>query len=338
MRESAVIESAFDEAFSEEISQLISESTDLTNPEAYIDNEIPVDIIQLVEDPYYLGGQVILQPAVLDVLWDIEDPDVREVDFEIGKGSGKSEICSLSQIYGAYVVTRLKYPQKFFGLADATIIAAVNVSIGREQAKDVVFQSVKQKIESSPYFKSLSPVVLAKEIVLPNNVHLYCGHSGDKAWLGYATIRGVMDEVNYMFDNQSRNVAKQLYDALHGSMLTRFKDSYKLVSVSSVTLPTTWLHTRVVQAIKLGNEYTQRIRDMRLEVLKSFPDGRQMVKIWYPNQVSSEQITKTLAQEHSLETLSIGEPESIPLSDTASGAVYTSRTVEVRANKVIDGI
>jgi len=338
MRESAVIESAFDEAFDEEISQLISTNTDLTNPEAYIDNEIPVDIIQLVDDPYYLGGQVQLQNAVKDVLWDIEDPGIREVDFEIGKGSGKSEICSLSQIYGAYVISRLKYPQKFFGLADATIIAAVNVSIGREQAKDVVFQSVKKKIEASPYFQSLSPVVLAKEIVLPNNIHLYCGHSGDKAWLGYATIRGVMDEVNYMFDNQSRNVAKQLYDALHGSMLTRFKDSYKLVSVSSVTLPTTWLHTRVVQALKLGDEYIQRIRDMEMEVLQRFPDGRQMVKVSFPNGVTSDQVIRTLAQEHGLETLNIGEQEALPISDSQGGREYSSRTVEVRANNVIDGI
>jgi len=335
MRESAVIESAFDEAFDEEISQLISQSTDLTNPEAYIDNELPVDIIQLVEDPYYLGGQVELQPNVREVLWDIEDPEIREVDFEIGKGSGKSEICSISQIYGAYQVSRLKHPQKFFGLADATIIAAVNVSIGREQAKDVVFQSVRDKIDKSPYFQSLSPSVLAKEIVLPNNIRIYCGHSGDKAWLGYATIRGVMDEVNYMFDNQSRNVAKQLYDALHGSMLTRFKDSYKLVSVSSVTLPTTWLHARVVQALKLGHAYEKRIRNMRIDVIKKFPDGRQMVNVLYPDSATPEQVKRTLALDFGLETLTVGEEEVLI---TDSGDACTSRTVEVRANTVIDGI
>ena len=67
MRESVVIEDAFGQAFDEEISQIISASADLRNPEVYTDNELPVDIIQLVEDPYYLGGQVQLQDSVLEV-------------------------------------------------------------------------------------------------------------------------------------------------------------------------------------------------------------------------------------------------------------------------------
>lgn len=293
------------------------------------------------------GSETLKQWAESDILWEeiteIEDVGELEcadiVNSEVGNSfvaetfiTHNSEICSISQLYGAYVVSRLKFPHKFFGLSESTLIAAVNVSIGREQAKDIVFQAVRGKIEASPYFQSLNPTILTKEVIFPRNLRIFCGHSGDKAWLGYATIRGVMDEVNYMFDNQNRNVAKQLYDALHGSMKTRFPSSYKLVSVSSVTLPSTWLHARVVKAEKEGTEYVRRIQTMKVEVLQSFSDGRQLIKLQHPVDATEDELRRTLAVDHGKRLISLTPGEK------SEGVDLLESTAEVSNGVIIEGI
>lgn len=290
-------DSLFSSFFESELDSHISSTGSLQDPEVYKGSKLPVDIIQFVEDPYYLGGQVKLQPNVKQILWDIEDPSIREVDIQVGKGSGKSEVCSCTQCYGTYILTCLRTPHKFFNIANSAIIASVNVSIGRLQAKDVVFQGVKGKIESSPYFQKLGFNALTYEIVFPNNIKIYCGHSADRTFLGFATFRGVMDEVNKMFDNQNRNVAKALYGMLSGSMETRFPNHYKLVAVSSTTLPTTWLNTRMNQAIREGDQYQSRLRFLEMEIIEKYPDGSLLVRVSVDPSMEGEPLEDSLARE-----------------------------------------
>lgn len=297
------IRDAFDDILNEELDVLVSSTADRREETIYKSGKRPVDVIQFVEDPFYLGGQVELQPNVKRLLWDIEDPEINEVDLELGKGSGKSELAQITQCYGAYLVSCLKHPQQFYGLSRSTIIASVNVSIGREQAKDVIFKGISSKIEHSPYFQQLKPIIMTREIELPDNIHLYCGHSADRAFLGYATIRGIMDEVNYMFDNQNRNVAKQLYDALSGSMVTRFPPAqypgaYKLVSVSSMTLVSTWLNSRITQAKNDGDPYVRRVQ-MTVEDVQSL-GSTKLVRIVCQTEPTDDEMRRTLLVDHQL--------------------------------------
>lgn len=433
------------DVFKDEFDQLLASKATLKDKEVYKDNILPVDIIQFVEDPYYLGGQQILQPEVLQALWDIEDPDVREVDLEVGKGclprgtpvwdptvgaykpigygliskilgsdngvltesgflgevytglkecvliscgsksivtsvdhkfntpfgkvraedltmgsivatidgipedekpyvwsavthteydgthecydiieseaennfvasaflisnSGKSECSAISPLYGVYLLTRMKNPHRFFGLSSATIMAAVNVSINEKQAKNVVFQSIKSKTSLSPYFQSIGAKELSIELEFPGNIRVFCGHSGSQAFLGYGTIRGVMDEVNYMFDNSQKAVAEELYGTLLGSMNTRFPDHYKLISVSSMTQPNTWLHQRTDEAERHGTEYVRRLRGMQVNVLSSYPDGRKLVKVITRDSATQAELAKNLAMEHQMSIVGMVQP------------------------------
>jgi len=292
------IEDELDSLFDLEMNDLLAETGDKNDESVYEEDRKPVDIIQFIEDPYYLGGQVQLQPAVKDILWDIEDPEVREADLQIGKGSGKSEICGILQCYGGYLATWLKNPQKFYGLSTSTIIASINVSIGRDQARDIVFQSVKFKTEESPYFQKIGFQTLTTSIKLPKNVRIYCGHSGDKAFLGYGTIRGVMDEVNYMYDNKNRNVAEDLYHALHGSMKTRYPDKYKLIAVSSMTLPSTWLNQRAMQAERDGSDYIRRAK-VQVKTIQDLADCT-LVRVSCEVKPSDEELSRGLLADHGL--------------------------------------
>lgn len=293
------LDACFDEILEEEFTHALRDHDDLFEPSLYKDNEPPVDILTFIDDPYLSGEPIDFQPAVREILWDIEDPDIREVDLEIGKGSGKSELCITSQVYGVYLLTRMKDPHRFFGLAYHNLIASINVSINREQAKDVVFKGVKEKIESSPYFRSLQPDILTQEVRFPGNISLFCGHSGSKAFLGYATIRAVMDETNYMLDTNNRSQAEELYGMLTGSMKTRAPEHYKLVSVSSTTLSSTWLHQRIQQAQTEGAPYTRRI-PMQVNVVTELPGGKLILEVIADQPYAMGEIKHTLDTDHQL--------------------------------------
>lgn len=298
------LDALIDEILAEELNSMMREPGDLSDPSLYKDNEPPVDVLTFVDDPYLSGDPVNFQPAVREILWDIEDPDIREVDLAIGKGSGKSEICITSQLYGAYVLSRMKDPHGFLGLASHNLLASINVSISERQAKDVIFQGLRHKIESSPYFRSLSPDILTQEIRFPGNITLFCGHSGSKAFLGYATIRAVMDEVNYMYDSSKRSQAEELHRMLSGSMKTRAPNHYKLIDVSSVTLGSTWQAQRVKQAQTEGVPYIRRV-PMDVKVITTLPNGTKILEVTAEHKYPQDEVARTLDTEHQLDVVKI---------------------------------
>src|ERR1043166_8597115 len=174
----------------------------------------PPDVIQIVEDPYYLGGQIAIEPEVLDLLWDIEDPEIR-------KFGAKSTIAAITQLVGIIECLHLVNPQAYFGLDASTIISCATVSVSRDQAKLVIFQSIRNLVSKSPYFQSQNPNICGTWIDFPKNVKVLCGHSGSTAQLGMGTLRAAMDETNYMVDNDNRNVANDLYDMLSHALGNR---------------------------------------------------------------------------------------------------------------------
>lgn len=249
---------SFDSAFSEEFDTGISEDSNY----AYLDDKFPVDIVQFAEDPKFLNLKGSLYKEIKNFLIDLEDPAIREIDMILGKGSGKSTIATIFSAYGCYKLLQMKNPQATFQLTPQTPIYSINVSISAKQAKDTVFSGISYLIEHSPYFKNLKPTIGAETIALPKNIFLFCGHSNSAAFLGYPTYRAVMDEVNFMTDTNNRSVSKKLYNALRGSLKTRFPNSYKILSISSDSLPNSFLRERLsdLKLKKLKDEQKQNCK------------------------------------------------------------------------------
>lgn len=239
-----------------ELDAVSGQSKSLADPSIYIGDEPPVDIVEFVESSEFLGSQVKCDPEVLQLLWLIEQEWVRDAYVEVGKGSGKSLIGSIVPVYGAYLILKMKEPQKFFDLSPATIIATINVSISEKQAKEVIFNQIKALVMEAPWFKAhVKFEPLTQEVKFPERrVTLYCGHSNSTAFLGFATVRAVMDEANYMMNTSNKNVAETLFTALKGSLLTRFPDFYKLLAISSAATPGAWLHQEVESTKRDGQE------------------------------------------------------------------------------------
>ncbi|HAA54141.1 MAG TPA: hypothetical protein DCE42_05265 [Myxococcales bacterium] len=294
------LEALLQDAFEEELGHLIRTPGNLYDPTLFKDNKLPANVLEFIDDPYLSGDPVNLDKEVRNVLWDIWDPEIREVDIEVGKGSGKSEICILSQLYGGYFLSRMKDPHRFFGLGKHSIISSINVSINEKQAKRVIFKGIQDKIESSPYFQSLKPVVLTEEIRLPGNISLFCGHSGSKAFLGYATIWAVMDETNYMVQTSTRSGAEELYGMLSGSMKTRAPNHYKLISVSSVTLGSTWLHQRIEEAKRQGDIYARRI-PVEIDIISENSDGSVILEVSSKDPCTKEEVKRAVLEQHQVQ-------------------------------------
>lgn len=266
----------------------------------------PPDVIQILEDPYYLGGQISLEPEVRDLLWDIEDPEVREVDLEVGKFGAKSTVAAITQLVGIIQCLHLVNPQHYFGLDASTIISCVTVSINRDQARLVVFQRIRDLVSKSPYFQALQPNICRTWIEFPKNVQILCGHSGSTAQLGMGTLRAAMDETNYMVDNDNRNVAHELYDMLSDSMTTRFPQHHKLIAISSVTMGSTWLHQRVTQSQTEGEVYARRIPDLQAQEQRPLGGGESLLKVVCDREESRASLSRTLAMEHQLSMVDAG--------------------------------
>ena len=261
-------------------------SLDSSGEDLYGDLGYPPDLMTFVADPYYLGSQVEVEPQVAQLILEIGANDVREAFVQLGKGSGKSLVATVIPLYETCKMLHMKDPHMHFHLARATLLTAINVSIGEKQAKNVVFKQIKDMVENSPFFKSINHKTKTVEIEFPDhNVAFICGHSRSTAFLGYGTFAAVLDEANYMIDTKGRSAAEDLYTALRGSLMTRFPLTYKLLAISSASTPTAWL-TKQVNAIKrAGNP-------VALSEIGVIPTYRKIVEKKSKADVSIDEILK----------------------------------------------
>lgn len=240
--------SAIDDLVFDIFNGVVEESTSVSytenDAEAYENDKLPVDIIEFAESPDYLHLRGQLFNQVKYILAELENPAIREGDLILGKGSGKTLLAQVFSMYGSYKALEMKNPQQLYGLTSNSSIYSINVSISQAQAKDNIFSGIEELVKKSPYFRGKFRIK-SLEIELPKNIFFMCGHSNATAFLGYPTLRAVMDEANYMVDNNNRSVAQQLYTALRGSLKTRFPKSYKLLAISSDSTPNSFLRDRV---------------------------------------------------------------------------------------------
>ena len=191
-----------------------------------------VDMEEFVLSSEYLNCQTVY-PKVMDILWELDKPEIREAYLALGKGSGKSFISSIMKARMIYKLLCLKNPQLFFGKADGSQLLTLNLSVSRDQARDVIFGSFLNMVKASKWFEGKFKE-RTHSVEFPNNIFAFSGHSKSTSWLGYNTILGILDEASWHLDNNERSVADELYSTLIGSCKTRFPWAYKIIVISSV--------------------------------------------------------------------------------------------------------
>lgn len=215
-------------------------------------DELPIPMGDFLYREDYLNLKGIIFPRVADLLVECDDPTIREVGLELGKGSGKSFIAGISMVRSVYRMLCLKSPHRYLGLDPVSSIAVLNLSIQGNQAERIIFKEFSARIERCPWFKkdgrSYRP--RKSEILFSKDIIACSGNSSQTSFLGYHTITGIMDEVNYFRDKGSgESVAENLVTMLRGSMQTRAPHDYKLYMISSVNTTDDYL-TRFIQSVK----------------------------------------------------------------------------------------
>lgn len=224
----------------------------------------PVGMREFIESPDYLGMKGQVFPVLLEDLEELFDSRVfNEAVLTGAIGWGKSTFAELALVRMVYEVACLKNPQKMYGLADNSVIAFVNVSVNLAQAKNVVFTGVKNKINSSPFFKKKFPydASLKSEIRFPKDIWITPAASNEGGVIGLNVFGGVLDEVNFMdvIENSKQSTDGGTYDQatqLHNAMIRRMKSRFLvrgklpgiLLSISSSKYPDDFTEKRIIRA------------------------------------------------------------------------------------------
>ncbi len=201
--------------------------------------EMPVDMDEFISSKDYLNLKTFgpnvdsgIYPKIKDILWEIDQPNIREAYLCMGRGSGKSYFCSILLARSVYRLMCLRNPQQYLRLSPGSPIYAINLSVNQEQAKKVIFSELVERLNGSKWFEKKYKARVF-DVEFPKNITALSGHSSSRAFLGYNIVSGVLDEASHFLDNAYRCVAQELLDAIKGSMLTRFPHDYKLVVISS---------------------------------------------------------------------------------------------------------
>lgn len=145
-------------------------------------------------------------------------------------GWGKSWTTSISSLYAVHWLGCLKDPQGFLGLAPGSQIAAMIMSTKKEQAEDVIFSEVKERLDRSPWFAAFFPANeqkdtkrLTKRLVFPKHIFLIPGDSSENTFEGYNIFFGVLDEGDSHKVTRKKNYADVGYNTIKVRMTSRFK-------------------------------------------------------------------------------------------------------------------
>lgn len=218
-------------------------------------DEIPVPMDEFIESPIYLGMKDNVDVEKLELLNLFDLPSTRKMWLGAGSGSGKSFFVSCAMARMVYKTACLKRPDIFYMLGPNSKIAIINLSVSKEQAKDVIFSEFLARIKESPWFRGRYKAWSARA-KFPKEVYAFSGGSGAIAYYGYHTIMGSLDEVSFMFDRNEKSVAEDLTEAMLKSLNTRFPRAFKLLEISSLRSPDDFLVNQI-ERVKSEGEPVQ---------------------------------------------------------------------------------
>lgn len=221
-------------------------------------DEIPVSMEEFVCGKRYLGLRHSIDPVKLQLLIKFAEPRVRKVWMAIGSGGGKSFMVSVVQAWVVYNMLCLKRPDLFYMLGPGSKIATVNLSVAKEQAKNVVFAEFVGRLSYSPWFTGKFDAQVGL-CVFPKNVFAISGGSNPTSFYGYHTCAGAIDEASFLLDREGKSLAEDLTEALLKSLTTRFPNSYKLLVISTLRSDDDFLYQNIKRVEEDGIDITDTI-------------------------------------------------------------------------------
>ncbi|HET8687912.1 MAG TPA: hypothetical protein VFM18_14820, partial [Methanosarcina sp.] len=138
--------------------------------------------------------------------------------------------------YIVYQLLCLKDPASYYGKPPGDAIDIINIAINAQQAKNVFFKGLKQRVKNSPWFAG-KYTETADAIRFDKEITVHSGHSEREAFEGYNVLVVILDEIagfalENTTGNQQAKTAEEIYKMYAGSVTSRFPDYGKLLLLS----------------------------------------------------------------------------------------------------------
>lgn len=136
-------------------------------------------------------------------------------------------LASIALPYMVHWVQCLKDPQDFYDLMSGTKIAFMMMSTSARQARDVLFDDVKARIDNSPWFAKYSPRddKFDTRIVFPRQVYIIPGGSEETQFEGYNILGGVLDEGDSHKKTMRKDYAQEGWNTISSRIDSRFNNA-----------------------------------------------------------------------------------------------------------------
>lgn len=225
-------------------------------------DERPATILEFLGTGY-LDIDSMVRPGLKIVLVDIFGKDVSATN--IAKvlramitgaiGIGKTTIASIILPYMCHWVLCLKDPQKFFGLLPGSRIAFMMMSTSEDQAREVIFQDVKARIEHSDWFVDNYPrdPKFEKQIRFPKDIWIIPGDSAETTFEGYNILGGILDEADSHKVTKDKDYAESGYNTIQSRIESRFEEMGLIVVIGQMKKANGFAH-RTYEAFRKDPE------------------------------------------------------------------------------------
>lgn len=222
-----------------------------------------------------------------------------EIILQLGKGSGKDYMSTVSVAYMVYLLLCLKDPARYYGKPPGDAIDIINIAINADQAKNVFFNGLKLKIESSPWFVGKYRVT-AQSIAFDKGITCHSGHSERESWEGYNVICVILDEISgFSMDSTSGNdqakTAGSIYDMYRASVDSRFPDFGKVILLSFPRFKNDFIQQKYESVIA---DKVTTIKTHTFKLDEGIPDGdsgNEFSIEWEDDDITSYKLPKVFA-------------------------------------------
>jgi hypothetical protein len=188
------------------------------------------------EEIIELGSNILRRDTLVDLYGDergddIADRNRKELFFLLGKGSGKDFMSEIICMRIAYILLCLKDPAGYYGKPEGDAIDIVNVAKNAQQANNVFFSGLKQRLKYCAWFRN-KYTPRKGDIEFEKNIHVYSLNSENEATEGLNILVAVLDELDSFDEGDTTENADKMYKTLRATVSSRFDDVGKVLVLS----------------------------------------------------------------------------------------------------------
>ena len=198
----------------------------------------PVNIVEFVENPYYLNLKESCRNSVMDDLVNIFGLNAKQVSpnfnyaiFSEAVGTGKTYRQAIMAIYQVYKLLCLRDPINYFNtlnipgqpkLSPGSKIAIILMAVTADNARKVIYSEIGTKIANCSWFRDYyppNPKIKTERQFDPlpaefqsqhdkvyKNIYIIPGSSSEYAAVGYNIFMGVIDEATLFEDIKDKSL------------------------------------------------------------------------------------------------------------------------------------